>query len=130
MAEALTWHGIGPGSVAPGAVCMVRGNGATCYQVRLSVPRNGGWRAWGAVSGDFERRLARQQGPEVIDAHVESQTRRGRDYVRVTIALTVDAPDVARALTAAWSAFVKAASDDPAGWDMASATAEVRPANA
>ena len=106
---------------------MVRGNDATCYQVRLSVPRNGGWRAWGVVSGDFERRLAGQRGPEVIDAHVESQTRRGRDYVRVTIALTVDAPDVARALTAAWSAFVEAASDDPAGWEMASGTAEVGP---
>ena len=44
----------------------------------------------------------------------------------MTIALTVDAPDVAWALTAAWPAFVKAASDDPAGWDLASATAEVR----
>ena len=100
------------------------------YSVRPSVPRNGGWRAWGAISGNFERRLARQQGPAVIDAHVESQTRRGRDYVRVTIALTVDAPDVAWALATAWWAFVKAASDDPAGWDMASATAGVRPANA
>lgn len=26
----------------------------TQYQVRLSVPRVGGWRAWGAVSGEFE----------------------------------------------------------------------------
>ena len=70
------------------------------------------------------------QGPAVIDAHVESRTRRGRDYVRVTIALTADSPGVAWALATAWWAFVKADSDDPAGWDMASATAEVRPANA
>jgi hypothetical protein len=42
------------------------------YSVRLSVPRTG-WRAWGAVSGDFERRLARQQSPAVIDAHIESR---------------------------------------------------------
>ena len=97
------------------------------YLVRLSVPRSGGWRAWGAVRGDFERGLARQQSRAVTGVHIVSETRRGRDYVRVTIALTVDAPDVARALTAAWRAFQRAASDDPAGWDMASATAEVRP---
>ena len=62
------------------------------------------------------RRLA-AQSPAVIDAHIESQSRRGRNYLRETIARTVDASDIARALTAAWSAFVEAAGDDPAGWD-------------
>ena len=47
--------------------------------------------------------------------------------MRVTVALTVAAPDVAEALDQAWRAFRKAAGDDPAGWDMASVTAEVRP---
>ena len=61
-----------------------------------------------------------------MDERIESETRRGRDCVRVTIALTVDAPDGAWALAAAWSAFFLAATDDVAGWDMASATAEVR----
>ena len=41
--------------------------------------------------------------------------------------LTAPASEVARALTAAWWAFRKAASDDTAGWEMARATAEVRP---
>jgi hypothetical protein len=42
----------------------------------------------------------------------------GRRYhpVRVTVAMTVIAPDVARALTVAWQAFGKAAGDDLAGW--------------
>ena len=30
-------------------------------QMRLSVPRSGGWRAWGAIRGEFERRLAEQE---------------------------------------------------------------------
>jgi len=105
---------------------IVRGDG-TRYSVRLSVPRNGGWRAWGAVSSEFERRLAEQESPALIAPRIESETRRGRDYVRVTISMTASAPDVARALTAAWWAFRKAASDDTAGWDMTSAAAEIRP---
>jgi hypothetical protein len=99
----------------------------TRYRVRLSVPRSGGWRAWGQVSGRFERLLAEQQSAAVADAHIESETRRGRDYVRVTISVAVRAPDVAHALATAWWVFRKAASDDAAGWDMAAATAEVQP---
>jgi len=95
--------------------------------VRLSVPRNGGLRAWGAVSGDFERRLAAEESPGVIDAQIDSEVRRGRDYVRVTISMTASAPDVAQALTAAWRVFRSAAGDDTAGWDLPHATAEVRP---
>src|SRR5260370_20125758 len=105
---------------------IIRGDG-TRYLVHLSVPRTGGVRAWGAVSGDFERRLAGQESAAVIAPHIESETRRGRDYVRVTVVITVSAPDVAQALTAAWRAFRKAAGDDAAGWDMASATAEIVP---
>ncbi len=107
--------------------CVIARGAGTRYSVRLSVPRNGGWRAWGAVSGEFERRLAEQESPAVIAPRIESETGRGRDYVRVTISMTASAPDVARALTAARWAFRKAASNDTAGWDMTSATAEVRP---
>jgi hypothetical protein len=97
------------------------------YRVRLSVPRNGGLRAWGKVSGDFERRLAEHESQAVTGAQIESETRRGRDQLRVTIAITVIAPDVAQALAAAWWVFRKAVSDDAAGWDMADATADIRP---
>lgn len=41
--------------------------------------------------------------------------------------MTVAADDVAAALAAAWQAFMQAARDDPRGWDLASATAEVQP---
>ena len=78
------------------------------YQVRLSVPRVGGWRA----------------------VRVESWVRRGRDYLQVVIAATVDAADVADALDLAWQSFRKAAGDDAAGRDMSSSTAEVRPGSA
>jgi len=97
------------------------------YQVRLSVPRRGGWRTWGAVSGNFGRRLADQESAAVIAPHIESETRPGRDYVRVTVVMTIGAPDIAQALTAAWWVFRKAAGRDTAGWDLASATAEVQP---
>ena len=106
---------------------MIAPQDGTRYSMRLSVPRNGGWRAWGAVSDDFERRLAEQESPAVIVPHIESETRRGRDYVRITVSVEVSAPDVAQALTAPWSVFRQAASDDTAGWDLSSATAEVRP---
>jgi hypothetical protein len=41
--------------------------------------------------------------------------------------MTVSAPDVAEALTAAWAAFGEAAAGDRLGWDMGGAEAEVRP---
>jgi hypothetical protein len=97
------------------------------FQVRLTVARRGGVIQWLRASGDFERRLAEQQDPPVADAHIDSETRRGRDYVAVRILMTVEAADVAGALTAAWDAFQQAVGDDLAGWDLASAKAEVAP---
>jgi hypothetical protein len=41
--------------------------------------------------------------------------------------MTIASADVAGALVTAWQAFRDAASDDPRGWDLASAAAEVRP---
>jgi hypothetical protein len=96
------------------------------WTVRLSVPRRGGWRAWGPVRGEFERRLAEQESAAVA-AHVDSEVRRGRDYIRVVIGATVNAADVAEALDLAWWTFRKAAGEDLAGWDMTGAAAEVRP---
>jgi hypothetical protein len=100
------------------------------WTVRLSVARRGGWRAWLAVNADFEHDLAGQESDAIVAPHIEAESRRGRDYVRVTIEMTVIAPDIAQALTAVWWAFRKAVGNDTEGWDMASATAEARPGGA
>ena len=95
--------------------------------MRLSITRRGGWHAWGPISGDFERSLAAQAGNVVIRPRIDTGTRRGRDYVRVPMVMTIASADVAGALAQAWQAFSDAAHDDPRGWDLASAAAEVRP---
>ena len=71
--------------------------------MRLTVPRRGGWRAWGAVRGDFEHALAGAVDPAIASAEIASELRRGAGYVRVTIALTVVTTDVADALAIAWA---------------------------
>ena len=81
----------------------------------------------GAVRGTFDQRLAAQENPALRYPHIETETRRGKDHVAVTVLMTVHAPDLAQALTAAWDAFRQAAGDDTAGWDIASATAHVWP---
>ena len=67
---------------------------------RLTVPRLAGWRAWGEVRGDFERQLSSQESPAVTGEHIDSEIRRGRDYVRVVIVATAGASDIAEALSA------------------------------
>jgi hypothetical protein len=97
------------------------------WAVWLSITRRGGWSAWGPASGDFERSLAAQAGSNVMQPRIDAETRRGRDHVRITLTMTVASADVAGALAEAWQAFSEAARDDPRGWDLASAAAEVRP---
>ena len=104
---------------------MVRGRGR--WAVRLSVTRRGGWRDWAVVSGDFERGLTALASRAVIKPRIDTETRRGRDYVRVTLAMTVAAGDVAEALASAWLVFREAAGADLRGWNLTSASAEVRP---
>jgi hypothetical protein len=106
---------------------MVQGDDARYLRVRLSVSRRDGWRQWGAVRGDFGRELAGQESTTVIGPRVDSEVRRGRDYVRVVIAMTVAAPDVAAALNLAWLVFRKAVGNDAESWDISGASAEVKP---
>jgi hypothetical protein len=51
-------------------------------------------------------------GATVLSPHVEKESRRDRDYVRVAITMTVTAADDAQALVIAWRAFKRAAGDD------------------
>jgi hypothetical protein len=89
--------------------------------VWLTVPRRGGWRVWGAVRADFERARADPVDPAIASAEIASELRRGADYVRVTVALTAAATDVANAPAIAWDAFRAAAGDDLSGWEAAAA---------
>jgi len=95
--------------------------------VRLTVPRRGGWRAWGTFRADFERALTDPVGPAIVSAEIASELRRAAGYVRVTVTLTVAATDVADALAIAWDAFLSAARDDLTGWESAGAAAQIQP---
>ncbi len=116
-----------PGRSAPRRLRPAPVQPGTRYRVRITIPRLGSRRAWETSRGDFAQRLAAPESPAIITAEIESETRRGRDYVRVTFTVAVYAANVAEALTAAWETFRQAAGDDAAGWDMAGASAEIRP---
>jgi hypothetical protein len=98
------------------------------WRVTVEVAHTGGWRAWNVVAGAFEERLAAQASPVVHEPRLESETRRGRDQVRVRIGMTAEAPDPGQAAVIAWAVFRVAAGEDSTAWDMAAATAEIRPA--
>jgi hypothetical protein len=100
---------------------------ARAYAVSIDVPRAGGWRAWNTAAERFERALTAQVSPPVLDAQVDSETRQGLDYVRIRVAVSVQAADVAEAVGAAWGVFREAAGEVGA-WDLAAARAEVHPA--
>ncbi len=93
----------------------------------IDVPRAGGWRAWNTAAERFERALTAQVSPPVLDAQIDSETRHGLDYVRIRVAVSVRAADVAEAVGAAWGAFREAAGEVGA-WDLAAARAEAHPA--
>lgn len=95
------------------------GRWQTHYAVQLTVPRRGGWRAWGAVRADFEHALADAADPVDRPGSPASELRRGADYVRVSVAFAGVTSDVADALAIAWDAFC--------GWEVAAATAQVQP---
>ena len=107
---------------------MIVRRGRPRFTVRLEVPHTGGLRAWGAVAEDLERWLAEQVSPVVNEARVESETRRGQDSVKVRITVTARAADVGQAAVIAWDVFRTAAGEDIAAWDIAAASADIRPA--
>jgi hypothetical protein len=63
----------------------------------------------------------------VAEARVESETRRDPDTVRVRILVTARAADVGQTAVIAWDVFRTAAGEDAAAWDIAAASAEIRP---
>ena len=106
---------------------MISGRVHARWTVSLSIARGGGWRSWLVVSGDFERRLEALASKTVIMPHLDAETRRGRDHVRVTLAMTIVAGDLSEAVDSAWQAFQHASNGDVQDWDVTSASAEVLP---
>jgi hypothetical protein len=96
------------------------------YRVRVEIPRISGTRGWSAAAAAFERGFETQASLLVTERQVELVTRQRRDYVRVSV--TVEAAHVAEAAVVAWAMLQQAAGEDTAGWDLAGASAEIRPA--
>ena len=96
------------------------------YKVRIEIPRLSGTRGWRPAAAAFEQGLAAQTSLLVTERQIELVTRQGRDYVRVSV--MVEAGHVAEAAVVAWTVLQQAMGEDADGWDMAGASAEIRPA--
>src|SRR5260370_7007211 len=82
---------------------MISGPAGPRFRGRLEIPRTGGWREWGAAAGAFEHGLEAQASATVTEPRIESEMRRGRNYVRGAMSVTVDAPDIPQAPGVAWT---------------------------
>ena len=96
------------------------------YRVRVESPRISGTRGWSAAATAFEQGLAAQASLLVTERQTELVTRQRQDFVRVSV--TVEAAHVAEAAVVAWALLQLAAGEDTGGWDLAGASAEIRPA--
>jgi hypothetical protein len=67
------------------------------FTVNLEVPHSGG-RAWHCVVTEFDERLSDQVIPPVLSADLVAELRRGRDGLRLRIAVTVQVADIAEAV--------------------------------
>jgi hypothetical protein len=96
------------------------------YNVRVDIAHIKDTRGWSAAATAFRERLAAHASLLVTERQIEFVTRERRDYVRVSV--TVEAAHVAEAAVVTWAVLQQAAGEDTAGWDMADASAEIRPA--
>ena len=96
------------------------------YNVRLEVPHISGTNEWSAAATALQQGLAEQASLLVTERQIEFVTRQRRDYVRISA--TVEAAHAAEAAVIMWAVLLQAAGEDSAGWDMAAASAEIRPA--
>jgi hypothetical protein len=95
------------------------------YRVRVDIPHISGTRAWNDAVTAFQENLEAQASLLVTERKIEFLTRERRDYVRVSV--TVEAAHAAEAAVIAWAVLQQVAGEDTEGWDMAGASAEIRP---
>jgi hypothetical protein len=96
------------------------------YKVRVEIPHIGGTNDWSAAATAFQEGLAEQPSLLVTERQIEFLTRERRDYVRVSV--TVEAAHVAEAAVITWAVLLQIVGADSAGWDLAGASAEIKPA--
>ncbi len=96
------------------------------YKVRVEIPHVSGTSEWRAAATAFQEGLAAQPSLLVTERQIEFLTRQRRDYVRVSV--TVEAAHAAEAAVVTWAVLLQIAGAGSAGWDLAGASAEIRPA--
>ena len=96
------------------------------YTVRVEIPHISGTSEWSTAATAFQQGLAAQPSLLVTQRQIEFLTRQRRDYVRVSV--TVEAAHAAEAAVITWAVLQQAMGEDAAGWDLAAASAEIRPA--
>ena len=96
------------------------------YNVRVEIPHISGTNEWSASAKALQQGLAEQPSLLVAERHIEFVTRQRRDYVRISA--TVEAAHLAEAAVIMWAVLLQAIGEDVPGWDMAAASAEIRPA--
>jgi hypothetical protein len=95
------------------------------FTVNLEVPHSGG-RAWHWVVAEFDERLSDQIIPPVLSADLVAELHRGRDSLRLRIAVTVQAADIAEAVRVAWDVLEDASG--VGGFYLSRTTVEAGPA--
>jgi hypothetical protein len=96
------------------------------YNVRVEIAHVRGTSEWSAAATTFKEGLAGQPSLLVTERQIEFLTRERRDYVRVSV--RVEAAHVAEAAVITWAVLQQAMGEDSASWDVAGASAEIRPA--
>jgi hypothetical protein len=96
------------------------------YKVRVEIAHISGTSEWSAAATAFREGLAGQPSLLVTERQIEFLTRQRRDYVRISV--TVEAAHAAEAAVITWAVLQQAMGQDSAGWDVAGASAEIRPA--
>jgi hypothetical protein len=107
--------GILPREGRPSWSPIVFGLAGRCSSASPGVP--------GPASGDFKPGLAGLASKNVVMPRIDAESRRERDHVRVTLAMTIAAADVAEAPASFLRVLQETAIGDLQGWDMTSASA-------
>jgi DNA replicative helicase MCM subunit Mcm2 (Cdc46/Mcm family) len=96
------------------------------YSVRVEMPHISGTNEWSAAVKALQQGLADHSSLLVTERQIEFVTRQRQDYVRISA--TVEAAHVAEAAVIMWAVLQQAMGEDTTGWDVAAASAEIRPA--